>query len=429
MSLIRPEIVAKVYHMLMSLLVFSIPLHKTFSSSVIMLMGLFWLVESSPGKKFNRLVRSRETNYIIGFSLLYIVYFIGAFYSEGLFSNRETLFNLQVKASLLIFPVFFATFEFEGFKPDFFKKLMTMFVAGCLVSSVIILGNAVYQFFSYTQSTGVFFYSHLAMRHHPSYLSLIFSIAIAVLMVRLVIDPNLSGKRRIVASFLVLYFQVFIVLLSSKAGIIGLVFLYAGIVMFVGFKIKTRLKETVYLSVIMITGFFILLALNPSVRERFLVTQKALKTRNEIRTDTLESSVARLIIWKSALEIIHGNPVFGVGTGDVREELVKKYREKKIIPAIENEYNAHNQYLQTYLAVGIPGLLVLLGCLVIAFIAAIKSGNLLYFLFTLLFSFHILVESMLERQAGVIFYAFFNALLFYITITGKNQSGFKLSQI
>ena len=33
----------------------------------------------------------------------------------------------------------------------------------------------------------------------------------------------------------------------------------------------------------------------------------------------------RLIVWKSAMEIIKNHPIFGVGIGDVRTELVKEY--------------------------------------------------------------------------------------------------------
>ena len=42
-----------------------------------------------------------------------------------------------------------------------------------------------------------------------------------------------------------------------------------------------------------------------------------------------------------------------------------------------------------------------------------KEGNWLYafFLFSIIFNF--LVESMLEKQSGVIYFAFFNALLYF----------------
>jgi hypothetical protein len=44
---------------------------------------------------------------------------------------------------------------------------------------------------------------------------------------------------------------------------------------------------------------------------------------------------------------------------------------------------------------------------------AIRRIHFIYFSFLAVFAFNILVESMLEVQAGVIYYAFFNALLFF----------------
>jgi len=50
---------------------------------------------------------------------------------------------------------------------------------------------------------------------------------------------------------------------------------------------------------------------------------------------------------------------------------------------------------------------------------AFKRKDYIYFFFILLFAMSILTESMFENQAGVVFYAFFNALLFYYMPSGK----------
>jgi hypothetical protein len=46
-------------------------------------------------------------------------------------------------------------------------------------------------------------------------------------------------------------------------------------------------------------------------------------------------------------------------------------------------------------------------------VAAFRRKDYIYFFFIILFSMNILVESMFENQAGVVFYAFFNSLLFW----------------
>jgi O-antigen ligase len=426
MALFKPDTKTTVYANLMLLLAFSIPLHKTFSSLVIMLMVIFWLIESSPKTKFRKLIQPARSGYIIGFSAIYLFYVIGIFYSDAGFEIPQSRFILQVKASLLIFPLIFATVELERFDQRHLNRILIFFIAGCLASTLIILGNATYTFYSTDHTVDVFFYARLAKYHHPSYLSLIYAFAVAFLLTRFLRDQNITRSKTILNITLIIYFQVFISLLSSKAGIIGLFFLWGGVVIFILLKLKNRRWRAVYFSAAMALIFILLLLMNPTVIVRFKAAEKAMTEDYKSDSETLDGSVARILIWRSALEIISEKPVFGVGTGDVRDELVRKYRENNITPAIENEYNAHNQYLQTYLATGIAGLLSLMGSLALAFVVAFRSGNLLYFLFAVLFSFHIMVESMLDRQAGVVFYAFFNALLFYFALLQKKQSNLQL---
>ena len=75
--------------------------------------------------------------------------------------------------------------------------------------------------------------------------------------------------------------------------------------------------------------------------------------------------------------------------------------------------NAHDQYLQTYIALGIFGTLLLIINLLVPGWFAIRRIHFIYFSFLAVFAFNILFESMLEVQAGVIYYGFFNALLFF----------------
>ena len=80
--------------------------------------------------------------------------------------------------------------------------------------------------------------------------------------------------------------------------------------------------------------------------------------------------------------------------------------------AYDEKLNTHNQYLQTTIALGMVGFIILVLSLLAPLVQAIKKRNQLYVLFLLLFIINILVESMLETQAGVIFFAFFNSLIF-----------------
>lgn len=132
---------------------------------------------------------------------------------------------------------------------------------------------------------------------------------------------------------------------------------------------------------------------------------------NVIDNTTTESSKVRLLIWQTSAEIIKDNFLFGVGTGDVKDVLMSKYKEKGLTGAYKENLNAHNQFLQTFIALGLPGILLLLASFVFPFILAIKTRNYIYLAFLIIVFINFLTESMLETIAGVMFYAFFNSLL------------------
>src|SRR5437016_6103802 len=118
-------------------------------------------------------------------------------------------------------------------------------------------------------------------------------------------------------------------------------------------------------------------------------------------------------MWNCALELIKSEPILEVGTGDVEDELQKCYTSNQYTSLTywtDTRFNAHNQFLETAIGLGIPGLILLLSCFIIALYQAYMYKNIMYVIFIVLFAVSCLTESMLERQNGVVFYAFFNSL-------------------
>lgn len=145
--------------------------------------------------------------------------------------------------------------------------------------------------------------------------------------------------------------------------------------------------------------------------------------RSEQRDINMEDgTVQRIEIWKSSLELFKSNVLLGVGTGDVKDELLNKYDEKGMTFAKSFRLNAHNQYLQTAVALGLVGLISLLIMFIIPIIYSVKNKNYLYLCFLILVGFSIIVESMFENQAGVLFFTFFNSILFLLTEKLKIKS-------
>jgi O-antigen ligase len=177
-------------------------------------------------------------------------------------------------------------------------------------------------------------------------------------------------------------------------------------------------------SMLSILLFFLLIYhffINP-VNPRFAKPQEMFQNKSEvIDKTTTESSSVRVLIWQAATEIIKDNFIFGVGTGDVKDVLLEKYKEKGMTGALSERLNAHNQFLQTFIALGLPGIILLLSSFIFPFILAFRKKNFIYIVFLVIVFINFLTESMLETIAGVLFYAFFNSLLM-VNINRKELS-------
>jgi O-antigen ligase len=124
---------------------------------------------------------------------------------------------------------------------------------------------------------------------------------------------------------------------------------------------------------------------------------------------------SRKVIWLCTLKNLRENNQWflGVGTGDVQDHLTSCYKDSNPYMYKHREFNAHNEYLQTLLRNGIFGLLILLIIIIFALKTGIQLNAYLYTGFVVFFFLSNLTESMLTRQAGVLFYALFNSLLIF----------------
>tara|TARA_B100002051_G_C16500328_1_gene517519 strand:- start:281 stop:793 length:513 start_codon:yes stop_codon:yes gene_type:complete len=124
------------------------------------------------------------------------------------------------------------------------------------------------------------------------------------------------------------------------------------------------------------------------------------------------STAARSTIWAICLDKIIEQPLLGYGTGNEKNILVEEYKKRELKYLLEKELNAHNQFIQTTLALGLIGGLCLLLMIVVPIYYSIKTKHIFYLSFLLLITINFLTESMLERQVGIIFYTVFNSLFF-----------------
>ena len=80
--------------------------------------------------------------------------------------------------------------------------------------------------------------------------------------------------------------------------------------------------------------------------------------------------------------------------------------------AADKRLNCHNQFFETFLATGFFGFILLASFMLVGIVLALRRKSFIYLIYIVICGCHFMVESMLETQAGVVYFAFFNCLLF-----------------
>ena len=345
-------------------------------------------------------ITTKRKLYLILFSLLYLWHVAGMLWS---YNTAFGVFDLEVKLSLVIFPFFF--FLSMPIDRHRLELVLTAFLSGLMIICLASLVNAG---INYTETTDkwVFFYNKLSLHTHPTIQSIYLLMGIAILFYLMVNETKLRLLRN--NGFLancVIIFILFIVLLSSKTGtIIMLLF----IPLLLGYFIIRYRKWKLGLIILFggVASLFLLFMFTPLKHHRIA----SLYRQMQLDKEEMYKKNIRFAIWEAAVKVIRDSPMLGVGTGDIKDELIKGYESIGFERGTRTRLNAHNQYLQTFGTLGIVGIALLVLGLLIPFIHSMRGGDELYIAFLILVGLSFLTESFLETQAGVVFYALFNSL-------------------
>jgi O-antigen ligase len=122
------------------------------------------------------------------------------------------------------------------------------------------------------------------------------------------------------------------------------------------------------------------------------------------------SLTMRPYFWSAAWHVIKQHFLFGVGTGDVQQELNSAYADIHSPLWPEWHKRPHNQFLAITVALGSIGLLILCWSIIYPAIRLKKYMPVLFWPFLIIALISFLMEDTLESQAGLTFYAVFNTL-------------------
>ena len=102
----------------------------------------------------------------------------------------------------------------------------------------------------------------------------------------------------------------------------------------------------------------------------------------------------------------NNNIVFGNSVADADASIIKSNLKHGLLRYVKEEYNAHNQFIQTYVGLGILGLIVLLVLFFYYFKFFYQKKHFLGFTFMILFLILFQTESYLQRHNGIIWFVF-----------------------
>lgn len=398
------------------------PIYYWYLPPIMVLWGIVWLIDVQKKVKYwFQIPRYHKLLYIL--SVFFFVWqILGLLYSDN---QHEGWRNIALRLSLFLFPLVLIS-------PGYMIRqkanhLLRLFALSTFSYLLICFGFAFYRSLSFQNGLWIFnphppvydwlnyFYGfELAIFQHPSYLSMyiLFSVFIAF---EAFLDKSIKKDKRIFWLILSIILLISIYLLSSRGEILVTIL---AVPIYFWFKYKI-------LGVNRIAGIFIIICIfvlipifisNPRLHYYFRGESK-MEWSNKIQKES------RIAIWKSAFSIIRKNFVFGVGTGDIQDELNKEYKQTGDHDLlIVRNLNAHNQFIEILLENGLIGLILFISLSGIMLYISISEGNLIYMMFIIIVLFSFLFETMLNRLAGVSFFSLFSFLLLHAKINTQFNS-------
>ena len=391
----------------LGLFAFIIPMSPALIPLFAVLLVVAWMLNKGWHISF-RFFKSNSLPYL--YMALYGFYVLGMLHTNNIAFGAK---DLETKFSLLLFPLILPGMRLHR---TGFESVLALFILGCFLSSLVSLGNAIYNYsFNDIERVGayVFVGGRLSPSIHPGYLSMYLNFAIAALYHLHFfgkMKPLTINKKTMIYG--IIWFSIFIFLLASKAGLITLCVSSFAIILQILVGKKSRKIPMVILASLA-SVFFITFMTVPEFARKFKeVTESVRHSKQDVATT--ESSAVRLLVWKASIRLLTKAPLFGVGTGDVKQATLDEYATEGMEGAMAHKLNSHNQFLQTGIAIGLPGMMLLLGGMVIAILIGYKRKQGLLVAFIVIVTITALVESILETQAGVVFYAFINSFLLFL---------------
>lgn len=395
---------------LLHLFVFLLPFDKFYTTLILYLIILTTLIDF----KIAKLKDIPKTFWI--FQTIVLLSISGYFYS---LNTGEAGSLIERQLVLLIFPIILPlAIKITKEKVD---QLIITLTISSVVTVCMLFSAAFYSLLQLHLPLSLIFSSNFFNHNfsapigiHAGYLSIYLSLSFIYLA------TIIPAQKRIYAiicigSALLLFIALFF--LAARTIIIFIILIMIFVYPFI--YVKNKIKYFIFVFFLLCVSLFTI------YNNQFLKNRFSTELLNDIKTDGIShylTAEPRIDRWKIGFNLGMQSPIFGHGTGDERDLLKEKYKEKQFVISYYNNFNIHNQYLSIFIKHGLVGFIIFMLFLLYLFKLIYKSKNFLYFVFLVGICAFFLTENVLDSNKGIFYFAFFNILFGYAVINDKTKN-------
>lgn len=371
--------------------------HGVGSASIALLAVVVLLAQFTRNKP--KLSLGARDLVLLAFVALFLLQVFALWYFP---TNERSVFEVEKKLSLLLIPVLWVLSRFEWKRVN--EIFFLCFASGLLLSGLIMVSHSLYNAFLTGDPKWLFYHNLTA----PLPISAIYYSWYLVIALFWPLDNLVLLKAKWIATARVVFAGLLLLSASKLFVVLALLLALATVIGRRGAH-QIRPKHA-FLGALLI-------GLSYPVVSRFMELRSPhleLVTQDDFTYDSPFNGLnLRLVQWRFGMEILSDQHAWltGVGPAHKQEMLDAKYEQYGMYtgnPAFGDkgyrQYNFHNQYMETLVANGLPGLFLIV--LIIVVLVASKASNhrpAFSSLMIICFAF-LLTESTLERRQGVVLF-------------------------
>ncbi len=367
-----------------------------------------WFFSFDFGQKWRQIGRNRAALAMLAF---FVITLAGMIYTSN---SSEGWQEVGVKISLLLFPLSLGSLA-SPLSGKQVNALLKAYAIAMTLSAVYLQLRALSFYLWEGQMlfhNDFVVYSFISVHYYALYL--VFAIFI---LLHFLLQPAKARRWQLpLGVFAIAVLTISLMVCAARLQLL-LLLLGVSILLFYHYRRKLPMGRMLGLQLSFIAGLALLAMLIPTSQKRIIEAYREVRAFSD--SDSPYQTNHRVYIWKHGLKVVAENFWLGSGTGAANDLLYEKLKHEEArfwesytsyYTLARKKYNFHNAYLQAFAGHGILGLLIVLGIFILAFrqMGPPQFISLLFLLFTAL---SFLTESMLERQAGTLFFSFFYGLL------------------